>query len=104
MKRITVLVSLLVVSALCSSARAADESSTASEEGGSKIAITFDAASLTARVLEAFPDGLPFDQIGRLTDEEKATQFWQLIADSPMTFKGQEVTPGSAVHVVWHVH
>jgi hypothetical protein len=100
MKRITALALILVATGFCFSADAADEASTATEERKSTIDITYDAAVLTARVLEAFPDGLPFDRACTPTDEEKATQFWQLIADMQMTFKGQQITPGTAVHVV----
>ncbi len=94
MKRTAILALLLAVTGLCSGARAAEEGKTQIEE------ISYDATALTARVLEAFPDGLPFSRTGSPTDDDKAKQFWQLIADTQMTFKAREVTPGSGVHMV----
>jgi hypothetical protein len=83
MSRITVVsLLLLAATAFCPGARAADEASKPS------LAITLDHTKLTQWVLEDFADGLPFDRHGTPTDFDKAKQFWQLLADWPISVNG----------------
>jgi hypothetical protein len=80
MRRVPVLVLLLATTTLCISAHAAD---------APKLTIVLDHAKLTKWVLEDFADGLPFDKTGKPTDDEKAKQFWELIADWPVNVAGE---------------
>ncbi len=66
--------------AVCPGVRAEDEP---------KLTIAFDHAKLTTWVLEDFPGGLPFDRTGAPTDAKKAQEFWQLIADWPISVGGE---------------
>ncbi len=83
MKRVAAYALLLATATFCLTTHAAEE------QDEPKLTLAFDHAKLTEWVLEDFPDGLPFDRTGQPTDEKKATAFWQLIADWPISIGGE---------------
>ena len=61
----------------------------AHEAAQPQLTIEFHHEVLTRGVLALFPDGLPFDRTGNPTDAKQAEEFWQLLADWPISVAGE---------------